>query len=703
VVLDSAEILIVDDDMLLRGMCASTLRHAGFKVREADSGEDCLAAFDQHSTMLVLLDVQMAGLDGFETCRVLRGMPGGSNVPVIMLTGQGDSHSIEKAYDAGATDFMVKPIQWVLLTQRVRYALKAAQLVETQQRVAENLSRAQRLARLGQWSIDFKGAMTCSDELAGIFGLSADKVRGITPAQFLEHVVLDDRERMQSVRAMLADEGKSYKETYTIERTDGSQRVLDEHAVVVNNTRGQPAFLEGVTQDVTAMVEADRKIRALSLYDSLTGLPNQKFQQKLVAAGLEQARAAGKKCAFVLLDVDRFKAINDALGAGSGDLVLQTLADRLSAASCSQVNEDSLARVGANSFGLFLTDVGTPEIAAVVAGRMLDVVAQPMTIDSRELKLSASAGISMFPKDADDSASLLRFAEQALYACKRSMPGQHVFFEKAINTEARTLLRREMELRHAIANDELRVYLQPKMDARRGVVVASEALVRWEHPQRGLIAPGDFIPLAESTGLVGAITDWMLERVCRLCVGWREAGFALLPVSINVSATCFMADRFVEQVETTLQRHSLAPSSIVLEVTESLFIRDVEAGIARVRALRDRGYRLSLDDFGTGYSSLAYLKLLQLDELKIDRSFVAGIEHGGKDQALVAAIVELARRFGMDVVAEGVESRAQAVALQALGCHTHQGYFYARPMPAAKFSQFQMDSQQMSFADQESA
>ena len=685
-------ILVIDDDALLRKMCVSTLLHSGFEVMEAGDGESGLAVFAAAQIDLVLLDVQMAGIDGFETCRRLRALPGGDSVPVIMLTGLDDTVSIETAYEAGATDFIAKPFQWVLLTQRVRYSLRSAAAAAARVQTLATLARAQQLAQLGTWQVQLDGTMHCSDQLARIYGVPPGQAHCATPELFLERVVIADRQRMEEVRRQLHDAGSPYEEMYVIERFDGVVRTVYEQAQVVRDPRGNTLHVEGVTQDITDRAEAERRIRHLSLHDVLTGLPNRDFFQKLVAAGLEQNRGPQHSSAVLQLDVDRFKSVNDALGVAAGDMVLRTLAERLQGAirgprrGRNGTRGNVLGRVGPNSLAIFLPGAGGTEEVAAVAAHLLALVAEPMQIGAHEVRLTATMGMALAPRDASDSHALLRFAEQALYAAKRTSRGTCLFFDESINADARSMLAREVELRRAVEGDQLRVYLQPKFDVLTREVIGAEALVRWEHPERGLLLPMDFLPIAETTGLIETITEWMLEQTCRLLSGWQRAGRCPVPVAVNVSPAWFMSERMTSNLEPQLARHGLAPQQLVLEITESLLLQDVPLALERMRSLHAQGLGLSLDDFGTGFSSLSYLKHMPLDELKLDRSFVTDVDKGDRDRALAAAVITLGKMLDLRVIAEGVETEAQAAELAAMGCHLHQGFLYARPMPAAHFA-----------------
>ena len=687
-------LLVVDDDPMLRGMAARTLRHAGFDVIEAESGEQALDLLEAARVNLVLLDVLMGGIDGFETCRRLRARPGGRRLPVLMLTGLNDGESIEQAYEAGATDFITKPIQWLLLAHRVRYGLRSVAAVEAMERSRESLARAQRMVHMGNWQLGADDRLGCSEEMARIFAVPPRLMEHATGDTLLSRVREIDRERVRAARQALMGDAVPYQIVYTIERYDGVVRTLFEQAASVYDEHGHRATIEGITQDITDRVEAERQIRHLALHDNVTGLPNRDLFLKMALPALEQVKRSGGMCAVLHLDIDHFKSINAALGHDGGDAILRLIAERLQ--TCTRGSDlasadrlgaspEMVARISGNAFTIMLVDIGRAEHAAIAARRLLQAVGQPIDLRGQEVQLTACIGIALYPRDARDAEELIRFAEQAQYEAKKSGRASHRFFDEAMNVEASARLAREAELRRAISHGELRVHLQPKVDANSRKTVGAEALVRWQHPERGLVPPGDFIPLAEETGLIVPLTDWVIENVCGRIAHWMQAGLAPVPVAVNVASTCLMAESLAEQLVEMVQRHGLQPGQLVLEVTESMLMADVERAVARLHVLRECGFKLSLDDFGTGYSSLAYVKRFPIDELKIDRAFLRDVEHGGKDGALVASIITLARMLDVQVVAEGVETDAQAGALRGHGCLLHQGFLYARPMPFEQF------------------
>ena len=689
-----ARLLVVDDDMLLRSLAVNTLRHAGFEVTDAASGEDGLESFASNDFDLVLLDVMMPGLSGFEVCQRIRATAAGARLPILMLTGLADTESIEQAYEQGATDFITKPINWTLLAHRVRYALRASAATESMRRSREGLARAQRLAGMGNWTLFTDGRMECSAEMLRLLAADAPTTGCTTGEAFLERVVPADRERVAAARARLAAQGTPYQLEFAIHRDDGVVRTVFEQAAPALDEHDRAVGTEGITQDITERVVAQEQIRQLADYDSITGLPNRQFFGKLVLPSLEQARRQGSRCAMLHLDIDQFKAVNDALGRQLGDTVLKTMAERLrgwirsgdiASAHAPTGGQGVLARVGSNAFTLLITHLADQEQAGLVAQRLLKAIAQPIELQGQALVLTASIGIAVFPDDADDQPGLSRAAEQAVYAAKAGGRARHQFFDEQMNLQAKTRLQNEVDLRRAIAAGELRLHFQPKVDSSTGHIVGAEALVRWQHPERGLLPPVDFIPLAEETGLILPLTDWVLEAAVRSLRAWLDAGLPALQLSVNLAAPSLADSTLLEKLDVLVRRFGLKPDCLMLEMTETMLMQDVQRCVTLLSALRQRGYGLSVDDFGTGYSSLVYLKRFAVDELKIDRAFVSDVVQGSKGGTLAAAIIALARELGLNVVAEGVETEVQRAFLQRHGCKLHQGYLYARPVPAEVF------------------
>jgi diguanylate cyclase (GGDEF)-like protein len=692
---ESANLLIVDDDPLLRGMSARTLLHAGFTVREAANGEEALSAMAERTFDLVLLDVVMPGLDGYEICQKIRAMPGGARIPILMLTGLNNTASIELAYRHGATDFITKPINWTLLSHKVRYALRASAASEAMLHGRESLARAQSLAAMGNWTVLPDGRMEASAQLLRLFGMPV-VVGDVSYADtFLEIVLEEDRDTVRRARAHLLADGTPYQLTFRVRRQDGAVRTLFEQAAPLQAGPGDPTRIEGITQDITERVQAEERIQQLAHYDAVTGLPNRQFFAELAVPSLERAARAGAGCAVMHLDIDRFKEVNDALGRAGGDAALKAVAERLrswtrntdlAAVDQTPAERGMLAGVGGNGFTLLITDLAGQEQATLVAQRLLKAIAQPIVVDSHSLELTSSVGIAFFPNDAHELPRLLRCAEQALNAAKEAGRSQHRFFDEHMNARAASRLRLESDLRRAIEREELSLHFQPKVDANSGAIVGAEALLRWQHPERGLVPPQQFIEVAEESGLILPLTDWVLERACRSLREWRDGGLKGIPLSVNLAAPSLTSMALLGKLDALMGRFDLRPPSLILEITETILMQEVESGIALLQTLRERGYGVSLDDFGTGYSSLSYLKRFPLDELKIDRAFVTDAAIGGRDSALAAAIIALGRELGLHVVAEGVETREQSDFLLRRGCNVQQGYLFSKPVPGGEFA-----------------
>ncbi|MDE2369621.1 MAG: bifunctional diguanylate cyclase/phosphodiesterase [Burkholderiales bacterium] len=441
-------------------------------------------------------------------------------------------------------------------------------------------------------------------------------------------------------------------------------------------------------------VAAEQRALHLAHYDEVTGLPNRRLFAERALPVLQRSRRSGVGCALLHLEIDRFSGVNDAYGRGEGDAVLAGIAQRLRAcirsgdlAAANPATEEPgvLARLGDHAFSILIADLDSQQPASLVAQRLLAAVAQPVVVGAHPLVLSASIGISIFPGDAQDLPGLARCAEQAARAAGDAGGAQQRFFDEALNARARERVVLEAELRHAIQAGQLCLHYQPKVDARSGRLVGAEALVRWQHPQRGLLPPGSFIALAEESGLISPLTDWVLHAACSSLRRWADRGLYALPLSVNLAASSLADARLLDQLGSLMRQYRLRPSSLMLELTETMLMRDVTAAADLLGRLSAAGFGLSLDDFGTGYSSLSHLKRLPMNELKIDRAFVTDVARGGRDGALAAAIITLGGELGLQVVAEGVETEEQAAFLIGRGCVLQQGYLYSRPVPQAAF------------------
>jgi diguanylate cyclase len=430
-----------------------------------------------------------------------------------------------------------------------------------------------------------------------------------------------------------------------------------------------------------SLAEANEELTYLALHDNLTKVPNRALLEERLKHAIGRAAREKKTFALMFLDLDGFKAINDVYGHGVGDLLLIEMAKRIGLKIRMQ---DTIARVGGDEFVL-LGDVNDPTDAAALAEKLLIIIREPFQLDGHELSMSVSIGIAMFPGNGANQHELLTNADAAMYHAKSVGGDSFSFFDASMNSHVHAHLELIQDLRRAVDRRELILYYQPKFEAPNGPAIGAEALVRWQHPTHGLIQPDDFIPLAEKTGLIVSIGEWVLDEACRQMREWHDAGRQTWTMAVNLSPVQFGHAELIEMVRTTLERHMLIPHCLTLEITESTAMRDADASVIILQKLHEMGVRIAIDDFGTGYSSLLYLKRLPATELKIDRGFVGNLAHDSEDRAIVSAIVALGRTLDLKIVAEGVETVAQQEFLTEMGCDSLQGFLFGHPMPPAQF------------------
>lgn len=442
------------------------------------------------------------------------------------------------------------------------------------------------------------------------------------------------------------------------------------------------ARLEARTADLAqSLTLANQELTQLALHDTLTGLPNRTLLADRIDQAIAKVAEQGGGFALMFIDLDGFKPVNDAFGHHTGDQLLKEVALRLRGHLHSQ---DTLARIGGDEFVL-LVELGEPEDAVGVAAKQVNLVSRPFRVAEQSLQISASVGIVLYPGNGTDQLELLRNADAAMYHAKSAGKNAYSFFDVSMNSNARMQLQLLQDLRMGLEQGQFRLFYQPKFDAVGRRPIGAEALLRWEHPQQGLLLPDRFIQLAEKTGLIIPIGDWVLDEACRQMRVWMDEGYDDWRIAVNLSAIQFCHAGLVDSVASALQRHRLPANSLTLEITETTAMRDADASLMVLQRLSDMGVDLSIDDFGTGYSSLMYLKRLPANELKIDRGFVRDLEQDSDDAAIVSAIVALGQALGLRIVAEGVETDRQQDFLTRLGCDSLQGYLLGQPMPAERF------------------
>jgi len=427
-------------------------------------------------------------------------------------------------------------------------------------------------------------------------------------------------------------------------------------------------------------VAQEERIRYQAYHDALTGLPNRASFTEHLAEAMRRAKRAGWPLGLLFLDLDLFKRVNDSLGHDAGDRLLRVVAERIRRA----VREaDMLFRMGGDEFTVLLEDVRGPEEAAMVATRMLEAIAEPVQLQHHEISVSASIGIALYPRDDTVGERLVKSADTAMYRAKELGRSRYAFFAREMNERVESQMLLEAALRRALKNEEFVLHFQPRVSAPTGRATGAEALLRWQHPEWGLVEPARFVPLLEETGLIVPVGAWVLTQACRQAKGWQDAGLPPLRVSVNLSSRQFRSEALFDAVSEALRSSNLAPQLLDLELTESLLVENVDHAMGVMGKLKAIGTAISIDDFGTGYSSLGYLKRFPIDSLKIDKSFVRDIATSPKDAAIVRAIAALARSLGIGLIAEGVEEPWQVEFLRARHCTEMQGFLFSRPLPAS--------------------
>lgn len=677
----ATRILVVDDDPTFLMLMRMALDSMGYQVFEAADGEAALAHFRDCACDMVLLDVDMPGMSGFDLCLSLRRMVG-EELPILMVTGMDDVSSIQRAYEVGATDFLAKPINWNLIGHRVRYLLRAATTLQALN--AANARYAAILAAIPDtlFRLDAAG-LVLDNGGAGINGPQVPRVGRSIAASYPAKVTLEFL--MAARRAAETSEAQSLD--YSLLDKSGEEHHYEGRIVSID--RREALCL---VRDVTERKEAEQRIRNLAFFDTLTSLPNRQSFLERLTREIQRTLHQGSRLAVLFLDMDGFKSINDSLGHGVGDLVLQWVADRLRTGirMSDMVSRPSgeepsavsnLARLGGDEFTLLLTDLGQPEEAMLVAHRIRDLMHRPFVLEEREVMLTASIGIAIAPDDGRDAATLLKHADTAMYHAKDQGRDNCQFYSASLTTRAVQRLNLENNLRLAMERHEFYLCYQPQLDLASGCLRSVEALIRWHHPQQGLIPPIEFIPLAEENGLIVPIGAWVLRTACQDGAAWQAAGKAVR-VAVNLSPLQLKDPKLFHLVMSTLRDTGLPPGYLELEITEGALMEHSSITLETIRTLRRAGVQIALDDFGTGFSSMSYLKRLPLNSLKVDRSFVRDLPEDKENLAIVEAIIALAKSLRFQVTAEGVENPDQVKSLISLGCDRLQGYYYSHPLPA---------------------
>jgi diguanylate cyclase (GGDEF)-like protein len=663
--------IIADDEDLGRVLLAESVAEVGLQSMAFGNGTDALAAALANDVTIVLLDVDMPGLDGFEVCRRLRAQVRFANVPIVMVTGHEDSIAIGRAFEAGATDFIAKPVNWALLPRRLEYILRnAAAARALNERMVEVRTLVEAIPDT-LWVVDAEGRIHWSPHAEGkpdSAVLTLDSV-DVVPPKYVPQA-------LEAIRRTAGD-GLQRKLEYREDRVSYEMRF----------TRREGGDVVVVRQDTTERTVAAERIERLAYFDALTGLPNRQRCIDVSESMFAAARRENEAVAVICLDLNSLKRVNDTFGHSRGDAVLRAFASRL-VQTVERFGADAervaVARFGGDEFVVVLRHASARSFGTQIANACSESFKQPITQDALEFYSAPSIGLAVYPDDGADVSTVLKHADTAMYQSRAGSTGAVASYSAAMSSRLRDWLELEGRLRRAVHNDLLSLVFQPKFRLHDRKLVGVEALLRWQDEEYGDISPTRFVEIAEDSGLILDMSSWVVRAACRQMRKWLDLGFRV-PVAINCSGKELLHGDPARVVESEAAAAGVPTSLIEIEITESLLVRDSSRVQGALQRLRKLGCRIALDDFGTGYSSLAYITRFPPDRIKIDKAFVRDVDRSAGDAAIASAILSLAASLNLTVTAEGIERPGQLEWLRSRGCHEAQGFLLSRPLTAADF------------------
>ena len=655
---------------------------------------DCMSEAEKYLAEnvadIILLDLGLPDAQGLEAVR--RAHAAAPHVPLVVLSGLDDESMAIQAMQEGAQDYLIKgQIETRELLRALRYAIERKNIEETLFTEKERAQATLRCIGDAVVSTDISGNITFLNPVAEkMAGWSLQEAAGRPMAEVFLIVDATNREPTPDPmeRAIERNRTGYLPLNCLLVRRDGVEIPVEDSASPIHDSNGQPTGAVIVFRDVSAVREMTQHIAHSAAHDFLTGLPNRLLLNERISLAISLAQRRNYKVAVLYLDVDGFKHINDSLGHPIGDRILQSIAKRL--VQCVRA-PDTVSRQGGDEFLVLLSEVEQPDDSAIVAERILQCLADAHSIDWRDLHVTASIGVSVYPDDGLDAETLIKSADTAMYQAKEQGRNRFKFFTQAMNVRAVERQSIEESLRRALERKEFVVHYQPKINLKTGAITGAEALLRWTHPTLGSIPPVQFIPVAEDCGLILPIGSWILREACLQARAWVDAGLPAMTMAVNVSALQFRDEIFLEDLFTILSETGLDPGSLELELTESILMKRAEFTAPILRSLRERGVRVVIDDFGTGYSSLGYLQRFPLDALKIDQSFVRQLTTSPNETSIVRAIISMGQSLNLMVIAEGVETHEDLAFLQAHQCDEAQGYLFSRPVPQQEFTKLLED------------
>ncbi len=681
-----AVVLVVDDDATMRFLIREVLQQASFQVIEAENGQQALDLFEQVIPDIVLMDVSMPGKDGYATCLEIRQMPHGRYLPILMATGFDDMVSVNRAYSAGATDFLIKPINWTVLGHRVRYMLRSARGLE-QLRESQKNSQAlidglpDTIVRISANGVvlDYKVGDDSSLRIdkESVVGHKIDTLLPPGLGKEINGLLVQVFKTSEPVTKEFTLQFEDKKYVY-----EGRFVKIGKYEIVC------------ILRDITDRRKVEEEIRFLAYNDSLTMLPNRSFFNEWVNNRLAYLLSSTGYLSVFILDLDNFKQINDTLGHHIGDSLLKNVAIRLQQAIdiICDLDKDHgddceflLSRFGSDEFAVVFSSNKKVIPVDSIAKQLKNEFGHAVILQGHEVFITVSIGVASYPADGNELHTLIKNADTALHHSKRNGQNHYSLYSHRMNARSLERLTLENSLRKALAANEFFLCYQPQVNLNTGKIIGAEALIRWQHPEKGIISPEGFIPMAENTGLINSIGEWVLLEACTQMKKWLDQGFSLKRMAINLSSVQFQQADFMKIIREVIASTGLLSSYIELELTETSVMRNAEKSISLLHDIREEGMALSVDDFGTGYSSLSYLKRFPINALKIDRSFIQDLQNNPDDAAITFSIIAMAHNLNLKVIAEGVENEEQLKLLRLHHCDEGQGFLFGHPLVADEF------------------
>ena len=685
---DSYLVLVADDDPMIRLLVQQALDSRFYQVVPAVNGQEALELFESTTPDLVLLDVMMPIINGFDLCSAIRATKQGEHVPIVMLTGLNDAKSIQQAFSVGATDYCEKPVNWELLPYKINYILRAASTFCELQESEERYSLVARGANDGLWDWDYKDdRVYFSPRWKSMLGFSEDAI-GNDPLEWIDRVHPEDRSRViNELYAHKIAQTSHFECEYRIKNIEAKYRWMMCRALAVRDESGVAYRMIGSHTDITDRKLAEEKLEFDAVHDALTGLPNRiLFLDRLSHCIELSSRRINYSFAVLYLDLNRFKIINDSLGHLLGDQLLIEIGSRIQDVIR---KGDTLSRIGGDEFVILCEDIEDITVVTNLADRIQMKLSRPIDLNGQKVVVGCSIGITESSIGYKRPEDMLRDADSAMYRAKVDSSSSYEIFDLTMHRETMNVLQIESDLRLALETGQFEIYYQPIVEIDKGEVSGFEALIRWNHPKLGLLLPEEFLDVANDSRLIVPLGRWVLARACKQMQLWKTQWDEAKEwtISINLSAPELAQPDLVTAIYDIIDESKLEPEFLKLEITENSLIRNSSHARQTMNALRARGIHLSIDDFGTGYSSFSYLHQFPFDELKIDRTFISELDNRSDKRQIVNAIVSLAHNLGMKVVAEGSASVAIYENLRGASCEFAQGFSIMTPKPASEIRQ----------------